>query len=365
VKVFALIFLLGVIAQTMMARSVELAWEPSSDNDLAGYRLYFGTASNVYSYSLDLGDLTNTMIKGLDNDASYFFIITAYTTTGAESLPSNEIVSPLILPPAPVPITGRLLNLSVRGFVQSDDDVMIGGFMIAGSSDKKLILRALGPSLANSGIKDFMVDPVLELHDASGAIIGLNSGWTSDEDNVLATGLPPTDSREAALVVTLPPGAYSVILKSATNASNTALFEVYDLDPAGPSELVNISTRGRTEVGDHVIIGGFIIGGLLPANIVMRAIGPSLQPMVSDILLDPVLSLHDINGALLVENNNWADYQAPQLIASGIPPNNPSESAIIEALPSGGYSGVVQGVNETSGNALIEIYNLGLVTDLP
>src|SRR5204862_1086367 len=106
-----------------------------------------------------------------------------------------------------------MANVSTRLFVQDGNNAMIGGFIIAGETPKDVILRALGPSLAAAGVTGTMPDPVLSLYDSTGTVIASNDNWRSDQSELIEdTGLASTDDREAALVTTLPPGAYTAVV---------------------------------------------------------------------------------------------------------------------------------------------------------
>jgi acetyl esterase/lipase len=123
-------------------------------------------------------------------------------------------------------------NISTRGDVGLGDDVMIGGFIIGGTAPTKVIVRALGPSLTAAGISGALADPVLELHDSAGSLIFRNDNWRTDqEQEIIATTVPPTDDRESAIVATLQPGAYTAIVGGANNTAGVALVEVYALSP--------------------------------------------------------------------------------------------------------------------------------------
>jgi hypothetical protein len=145
--------------------------------------------------------------------------------------------------------------------------------------------------------------------------------------------------------------------------------EVYDLSPETDSTLGNISTRSFVQTGDNVMIGGFIVQGAQPKRVILRAIGPELtQHGVPDALANPTLELHDETGALIASNNNWVQTiiggiittnQVRDIRNSGHAPTDPRESAIIADLPPGNYTAIVRGVNNTTGVALVEVYDLG------
>lgn len=269
--------------------------------------------------------------------------------------------------PTPTPTPGgtpsHVANISTRMNVGVNDDVLIGGFIVKGSSSqvKTLVLRALGPSLAKAGISGAMRDPMLELHGPGGATIATNDNWAVSvhADEVLASGLAPSDAREAALLATVTPGNYTVIVRGVGNTKGVALIEVYEHDSTA-NRLINVSTRGRVGAGDGVLIGGMIVQGSHSKKAVLRAIGPSLSSAgVPGALANPMLELHNSAGTLLATNDNWgASSQANQIKAAGLAPKNALESAIMATLAPGNYTAVVRGVNNATGIGIVEAYDL-------
>jgi pectin methylesterase-like acyl-CoA thioesterase len=252
----------------------------------------------------------------------------------------------------------HLLNVSTRVFVQDGDSVEIGGFIVNGPDAKKVVLRGIGPSLAQSGIADPLSDPRLILFDSAGNILAVNEGWTSQYDELVAAGLAPAHERDSAMVATLAPGAYTVMLESSSQSPGTGLFELYDLAPLN-SETKNLSTRGRVGTGDHAMIAGFAIGGDRASKVIVRAIGPSLAANgVSDPLLDPALELYAADGSLLFSNDNWRSTDEESIVASGLPPSHDAEAAIIATLNPGSYTAILRGTGNTVGNALVEVFRL-------
>jgi hypothetical protein len=251
----------------------------------------------------------------------------------------------------------NLGNISTRAFVQTGDNVLIGGFIITGTQDKKVIVRAIGPSLP---VADALADPFLELHDGSGQLIDSNDNWVDspNEQAIIDSTIPPTNDLESAIVATLPANssAYTAIVRGVNNTTGVGLVEVYDLDQSVDSKLANISTRGLVETGDNVMIGGFIVLGQSSQKIIARAIGPSLP--VAGALADPTLELHNGNGDIIAFNDNWKDSQQAEIEATTIPPTNDLESAIVATLSPGNYTAIVRGVNDTTGVALVEVYGL-------
>ena len=277
---------------------------------------------------------------------------------GFFSSPSNLTAFPVRPAGHPViPAPRSLLNVSTRLRSQGGDNVLIGGFIITGQEPKKLVLRAMGPSLPLPGK---LADPVLELYDGTPALIGHNDNWNARRTDVLATGIPPADEHEAVIPATLQPGSYTVVVRGLNNSSGVALVEAYDLSSDSNSKLANISTRGRVEGGDNVMIGGFIIGGGQETSVVVRAIGPSLENFgIAGVLTDPMLEVYDSNGALLAQDDDWQTHQEQQLIDSGLAPGDGRESAILLSLQPGAYTAVVRGKDNGTGVGLVEVYNLG------
>ena len=170
------------------------------------------------------------------------------------------------------------------------------------------------------------------------------------------------------MIVNLPAGSYTAIVRGVGNMTGVALVEVYDLSPAPNSILENISTRAFVRTGDNVMIGGVIVQGTQSRRVIVRAIGPELtQYGVPNPLADPTLELHDGTGALIASNNNWQHTiiggiitgdQVHDIMESGHAPTDPRESAIIADLPPGNYTAIVRGVNDTTGVGLVEVYDL-------
>jgi hypothetical protein len=247
--------------------------------------------------------------------------------------------------------------------VGTGNNVMIAGFIVSGSQSKTIIVRALGPTLGSYGVANALNDPMLELHDSSGATIATNDDWQtgSQASQISSSGYAPTNSNEPALIATLPAGAYTAIVRGFNNSTGVALVEVYELDTLS-TRLSNISTRGQVGTDQNVLIGGLIINGSTSKKLIVRAVGPSLaSPPVSlsGTLSNPTLELHDSSGNVIASNDDWGSgTQAAAISASGYQPSNARESAIIATLPHGNYTAIVRGVNNTTGIALVDAYDL-------
>jgi len=262
--------------------------------------------------------------------------------------------------PSPTPAT-QALNLSTRMLVQTGDRVGIGGFIITGTAPKQLLLRAIGPSLAGSGVPNPLADPVLELHGPPGFVTIINDNCGDADPPPPPPFSCPPNPLESQILATLNPGPYTAIIRGKDNTSGVGLVEVYDLGPA-TSQLANISTRAFVGTGNNVVIAGFILGGSNGNDrIVARGIGPSLAGSgVPNPLADPTLELRNSNGALLIADNNWQDNpaQAALITAAGLAPSNNLEAAIAATLPPGAYTALLAGLNNGTGIGLVEIYNL-------
>jgi glucose/arabinose dehydrogenase len=263
-------------------------------------------------------------------------------------------------------VASQPLNISVRSRVGTGNDVMISGFILTAGSAKKVILRALGPSLPPGNVPDPLLDPFLELHAGDGSLLTSNNNWKDNtpgqQQDITSNQLAPPNDLESAIVATLQPGTYTAIIRGQGNTSGVGLLEVYDVDRTTTSRLANISGRASVQTGADVLISGFIVGqNIGAAKVVVRAMGPSLaQQGIANPLADPTLELRDNNGALVIGNDNWQDdtNQAAQISGSGLAPGNPQESAIATSLLPGMYTAIVAGKNAGTGVGLVEVYNL-------
>jgi hypothetical protein len=247
--------------------------------------------------------------------------------------------------------------------VGTGDNVGIGGFIISGATPKHVLIRAIGPSLAQSGVANPMADPVLELYASGPSPIASNNNWRdTQEDAIKATGIPPLSDFESAIDTTLTPGNYTALVRGNNGGTGVALVEVYDLNQAA-GKLANISTRAFVSTGGDITIAGFILGNHEGVDrIVIRGIGPSLASAgVNNPLPNPTLELRDGNGSLLGSNNDWPDdpVQAAKIIAAGLAPSNNQEAAIAATLPPGQYTALLAGQNNGTGIGLVEVYDLG------
>ena len=329
---------------------------------MPGLHQYQGTFQAPIAFpAADSGDFSATLVLDFGSAGAIA------TAPGTLNLTIDQV--DVKLDPIPASVQGPSLsqNISTRANVGTGDDVVIGGFIITGTNPKMVVLRGIGPSLGVSGVTGLLADPFIELHDSSGAVIASNDNWmqlsSTDQTTLSDNNLTPPDETESALVETLDPGAYTVILSGVNNTTGVGLVEAYDIDGGTPaSKLANISTRGFVETDQNVMIGGFILGGGGGgfSTVIVRGIGPSLVSKgITDALADPVVDLHNANGDIIDSNDNWMDNPNMQMVIdAGLAPADPNEAALYEILPAGSYTAVLSGVGATTGVGLVESYNI-------
>jgi YVTN family beta-propeller protein len=349
-----------------------LAFSP--DDRMVYASVHTGSGIKVFNAStfLELGTISGPEVATkLAVDSAGRHLFAGYTVD------FGDFTGTRVYDVSPLP-DSQLGNISTRAFVQTGDNVMIGGFIVQGIQPKRVIIRAIGPELSRFGVPDVLVDPTLELHDSMGGLIASNDNWvrtiiggiiTSNQvRDIQASGHAPGDARESAIIADLPPGNYTAIVRGVNDTTGVALAEVYDLNAETNSILGNISTRSFVQTDDNVMIGGFIVQGTQPKRVILRAIGPELSQFgVPNPLPDPTLELHNSTGVLIASNDNWqhtiiggiiTSDQVRDIRSSGHAPTDGRESAIIAELPPGNYTGIVRGKNIITGVALVEAYDL-------
>ncbi len=290
------------------------------------------------------------------NPDQYLFWDDIHPTTGGDHELANEANRLLRGQIAPL---GKAANISTRGMVGTGEDVLIAGFIISGSQAKKVIVRALGPTLSNFGVSGTLGDPTIAIFNSSNVMVASNDNWrNTQETEIAASGFAPPNDLESAIIATLAPGSYTAVVSGKNGGTGVALVDLYELDTA-TSIFQNLSTRGLVGSGDNVLIGGLIIGNGEPPVIVLRAIGPTLSSFgITQPLQDPTLELRDANGALIAFNDDWNDNTPTAVKATLLKPSDNRESAIVASLATGNYTAIVRGKNGTTGVALVEAYRL-------
>ena len=342
----------NLVIESLSPTSISLTWQDNSLNE-DGFRIFRKELNGGVWVQIDevVANVNlyvdETAIAGLN----YAYSIAAFNEAGAEEPVESEFRNP---------IQSRLINISTRGLVETDDNVMIGSFIIRGDGPKTVLIRGIGPSLQGTINAPVLNDPQLTL--VSGADlnnpIAYNDDWRdTDEAGIIAAGLPPSFDSEAAIVIRLEPGAYSAILSGVNYSTGFGLVEIYEVDYSKNIRIINISTRTFVESNDRRMIGGFVIRGDTPARVYIRVTGPSLPGTIENRLLDPTLELF-MGQELIDSNDNWkTSPQISEIFFSGIPPSDDREPAIVATLEPGIYTAVVGGAGNSSGYGLLEIYD--------
>jgi sugar lactone lactonase YvrE len=268
------------------------------------------------------------------------------------------------------PSANNLLNISTRAFVGTGTGVLIGGFIVQGTAQSTVIVRAIGPSLSPFFGNEALEDPSLEIFDASQTSLASNDNWQSGPDAaaIQAVGLAPNHPLESALRITLPAGSYTAVVKGVGDATFVGGFqpgltgigvvELYDLQQSG-NRAGNIATRGTVLSGQNVMIAGCIIGGGQAKEIIARGIGPSLRNFgVNDALDNPRIQLVNANGTELAANDDWQQGSDATTIQSrGLAPGSSLEAALLATLAPGSYTVIESPAPNDSGVGLVEIYD--------
>jgi hypothetical protein len=258
-----------------------------------------------------------------------------------------------------------ITNFSTRASVQTGPGVTIAGFIITGTGSKSVVVRGLGPTLAQPpfNVPGVLADPTLQLFDSAGHPFWFNDNWKDTQQaQIQSTGLAAPNDLESAILQILQPGNYTAILSGKNGTTGVGLVELYDTSTGTSAELTNVSTRGFVGTGDNVLIAGFIAsGGDGSTQVVVRGLGPTLaQPQfgVLGALADPVVTLVDQNGNVVQTNDNWKNTQEAAIQATGFAPPNDLEAAILAPVSAGNYTAILSGNGFGTGIGLVEVYKL-------
>jgi hypothetical protein len=260
--------------------------------------------------------------------------------------------------------------VSTRLPVGTGDNALIEGFIVQGpnGSTKKILIRAIGPSLIPFGIADAVANPTLEIFDASNTKIASNDNWkttrvggiiTADQSaEINNSGLAPSNDAESAIIANLATGAFTAVVRGANDTVGTGVVDTFDLSAGSMAKLANIATRGLIQPGDKLMIAGFIIQNA-PVRLVVRAIGPSLAAFgITNALPDTTLELRDQNGTIVRQNDDWQTDQKTELEATGLAPTDSREAALVQTIPPGQYTAQVRGKPEATGTGVVQVYFL-------
>ncbi|MFC1688369.1 hypothetical protein ACFL07_01755 [Pseudomonadota bacterium] len=259
----------------------------------------------------------------------------------------------------------ELENISTRADVRTVNEIVIGGFVIEGDTDKCVVVRARGPSVGVPDGEIRLSDPWLVLKSGADNV-DINYDWVdSPEAGIMINlGLQPPFDEEAAIYVCLPPGPYTALVRGEGGVTGIGIVEVFDADE-GTSYLENISTRAPVDIGNKAAIGGFIVSGDQPKQVLIRGRGPSVGVDDGVVRLpDPWVRLFLPEGDT-VDNLDWRDTQESEILATGLAPPDDTEAAILITLQPGLYTAIVRGEGGTSGVGIVEVYDLSGVSIAP
>ena len=327
--------------------------------DVAGSNFFaISTASGGYSVPVPTNGSYNVTFSGGGQPT------TQRTVTVANSLNAKaDLVAGAAAP-------GLVANVSTRLPVGQGDNALIEGFIVQGpaGSVKKILVRAIGPSLIPFGVADAVANPTLDIFDANNTKIASNDNWKTTQQGGIITGdqfaeintsgVAPSNDLESAIVANLTPGSYTAVVRGANNTVGTGVVDAFDLSAASTARLANVATRGLIQAGDKLMIGGFIVQNG-SVRVVVSALGPSLAPFgITNALPDTTLQLRDQNGAIVRENDNWMSDQKAELEATGLQPTNNLEAALVQTIPPGQYTAQVRGKPEGTGIGVVQVFFL-------
>jgi len=365
---------------------------PYTGGSQTGYQLatyVFGTLMANHYFS----PYTTTVSYGPPPNGTWYYamLLTEYTNGSVDNgytvddyvdFPNAVQLGPVTTPPPPPASTTRLINLSVRSTAGTGSQTLIGGFVIGGTGSKKVLARGDGPALSAYSVTGVLPDPVLTLFNSSPSEVATNAGWgggTTLSTVFSQVGAFPlsTNSKDAAIVTTLPAGAYTANITSTSGDSGVVLVEVYDADTGTPpTRFINLSARSEAGTGSQTLTAGFVISGSGTETVLIRGDGPALSAFgVTGVLATPTLTLFDSSSQAIATNAGWGNastkgassVQASTAKATSAVftevgafqlPENSADCALVVPLPPGAYTAQVTGVNNTTGVALVEIYEV-------
>jgi hypothetical protein len=406
------------------AASLRLTWSDNSGNE-DGFKIERMSVSGMFVEVARVGaNVTTYTDSNLAAGTAYCYAVRAFNNAGSSEATNAACATTLINSGGTADLVGvpkqrsspnfnSMLTLSntsdsasTRASVLSND-FMIGGFVIEGTEPAVVLVRGRGPTMGGAPffVSGVLTDPYLQLFSGS-TPIAQNDNWHDDPQcdsrfacggsaEILATGLDPCQpnprqtaaphgcSNESAILMILPPGAYTAFLKGVGGGVGIGLVEVFEIDGlTNSSKLVNISTRAMVQKSDNRMIGGMIVSSSASKTVLIRARGPSMGTapfFVPGVLSDPYLQLFS-GSSLVAQNDNWQDSphcdsqfgcgDASHIAAAGLSPCEPNpdqasapancnrEAAILISLLPGAYTAVLGGIAGGTGVGLVEIFDL-------
>jgi sugar lactone lactonase YvrE len=363
----------GVLEKSSFASGPTISEQPANQSAVEGQSVALSVAATgsptpsffqwFFNGSIIPGatsaTLTLTDVTAAQAGSYSVSVSTAYTLV-TSSVATLTVTAP----------TARLVNISTRAFVGTGANILIPGFVINGSGTETLLIRAAGPSLAGFGVANTLARPVLTVFDSNGDVVASNTGWGSSTNPAQIASVAASvgafaftsGSADSAVIVTLPAGAYTVQVSGVNGGTGVALAEVYEVSFSG-TRLGNISTRASVGTGSNIEIAGFVIQGSGTEQLLIRADGPVLaQFNVSGVLSKPSLTLIQGASTIVDSNTGWtagSGVAAATTLVQTFPfPTGSADSALVENLPAGSYTAQISGVNNTTGIALAEVYEV-------
>lgn len=357
---------------------VTLTWQAPADSDLSGYTLERSSSNTFPSTDTVKSTLPAQYTSYIDavgtTATSYYYRLTANNPYGdSPSAASNQVQT--LNPTGSSP--SRLANIATRARCSTGENVTIGGFVVSGTEKKRVLIRAVGPSLQGQGISaaELLKDPTMSVYRGS-TVIATNDDWTTNTNAAAITTvasqlgavpLSSDDTGSSALLIDLDPGAYTFVVNGKNNTSGIVLLEVYDANVTSAPRFVNIATRANSASGAGVTIGGFVITGEVPKQVLLRAVGPTLASYgltPSSLLADPVIELH--RGApIIATNDNWSTSLnssslgtvGSRLGAGALATTDTKSAVLLITLPPGVYSFLAYDRSNSSGIVIVEVYD--------
>jgi aryl-phospho-beta-D-glucosidase BglC (GH1 family) len=361
------------------ASEITLSWLPAATGEApTGYRLEratdasFGAGYATISLSGSSTSYVDTSVAG---NTKYYYRLSAINSGGA-STPTAAFTA--TTPGTTGTGPSMLVNIATRAFCGTGDNVAIAGFVIGGTGSKRVLLRAVGPTLATQGIaqSEVLADPTMQLYKGN-TVIATNDDWGASANAaeiptvaqaIGAASFAASDTKSAVLLTSLEPGAYTFIVSGKNNSTGIVLLEVYDADTSNTAaHFVNIATRAYSTTGSGVTIGGFVVSGARPKQVLIRSVGPTLESYGiarSSLLADPVMEVHQ-GAPLIAVNDNWRDNanlsaistHGARIGAASIDTNDTQSSVLLAKTLPGAYTFIAGGKGGTSGIVLVEVYD--------
>ncbi|MFA5264905.1 MAG: hypothetical protein WC378_13865 [Opitutaceae bacterium] len=293
----------------------------------------------------------------------------------------DEAIAPYVstINPSLLPTTaaGHYVALSTRGIIGNGDNAMIGGFIISGTTPKKVMVRALGPSLASQGVTGVATNPKLALFhflNPTWETVTQNDDWVNDPNQAElgASQYRPVSFVEPGFIVTLAPGPYTAVIQPQDGVQGVGMVEVYEMPGTGDAKVVDVATRALVGVGNNGLFAGFIID--CPAgqikSVLLRGIGPSLAAQgVPNALQDPTFRVYNMNvfpAVVIATSDDWVtEATAARVANQSYVPSSPREAATVIDLPAGIYTVILEPKNGVPGIGMVEVYELPDTTPSP